>query len=241
RRQDDGSDRLPAGRARRVRGIARGTRPRRRHHGRSPRAPAPSGTDAADGRHDGLGQHRRRLARAAPGLRGAAGCDHAPVQRAARARNHRRTRDVGEVRAVTKRTARRGERGQALAETGIVIVLFVMLVMGTIEFGRAWMISNMITHAARDGARVAATWPTRTSGTISSADRTTIQNQVLTKISNVLGTPTGLAATVTQTTAGTIPTVQVDVTGSVSYLFRLLPSMSRFTINRTVTFRDEGR
>ena len=140
---------------------------------------------------------------------------------------------------MTKRTARRGERGQALAETGIVIVMFVMLVMGTIEFGRAWMISNMITHAARDGARTAATWPTRTSGAISSTDKTTIQNQVQTEIANVLGSPTGLTATVSQA-SGTIPTVQVQVTGSVSYLFHLLPGMSTFAVNRTVTFRDEG-
>jgi Flp pilus assembly protein TadG len=142
---------------------------------------------------------------------------------------------------VTKSTARRGERGQALAETGIVIVLFVMLVMGTIEFGRAWMISNMITHAARDGARTAATWPTRTGGAISSTDKTTIQNQVQTEMANVLGSPTGLTATVSQTNAGTIPTVQVRVNGSLSYLFQLLPGMSTFAIDRTVTFRDEGQ
>jgi Flp pilus assembly protein TadG len=139
------------------------------------------------------------------------------------------------------RTARRSERGQALVETGIVIVMFVMLVMGTIEFGRAWMVSNMITHAARDGARLAATWPTRTSGAISSTDKTTIQNQVQTEMANVLGSPTGLTATVSQTTAGIIPTVQVEVTGSVSYLFRLLPGMSSFAVDKTVTFRDEGQ
>jgi Flp pilus assembly protein TadG len=136
--------------------------------------------------------------------------------------------------------ARREERGQALAEMGIIIVLFVMLVMGTIEFGRAWLICNMITHATRDGARVAATWPTRTGGTISSADKTTIQNQVQTQLTNTLG-PTGLTATVSQTVVGTVPTVQLQVNGSISYLFRLLPGMSSFTVSRTVTFRDEGR
>jgi Flp pilus assembly protein TadG len=139
------------------------------------------------------------------------------------------------------RTARRSERGQALVETGIVVVMLVTLVMGTIEFGRAWMISNMITHAARDGARLAATWPTRTSGAISSTDKTTIQNQVQTEMANVLGSPTGLTATVSQTTAASIPTVQVRVNGSVSYLFHLLPGMSTFAVDKTVTFRDEGQ
>jgi len=128
-----------------------------------------------------------------------------------------------------------------MAETGIVIVLFVFLVMGTIEFGRAWMVSNMITHAARDGARTASTWPTRTSGTISSTDKTTIQNAVQTELTKVLGSPTGLTATVSQTTVGTIPVVQLRVNGAVSYLFRLLPGMSSFAVDRTVTFRDEGK
>ena len=138
------------------------------------------------------------------------------------------------------RTARRSDRGQALVETGIIIVLFVTLVMGTIEFGRAWLVSNMVTHAARDGARVAATWPTRTGGTISSTDKTTIQNQVQTQLTNTLG-PTGLTATITQTVVGTVPTVQLRVNGSIPYLFRLVPGVSTFAVDRTVTFRDEGR
>ena len=139
-----------------------------------------------------------------------------------------------------KRPAQRGERGQALAETGIVLVILVMLMLATIEFGRAWMLSNMITHATRDGARIAATWPTRTAGAISSSDMTTIQNQVLNEMKNVMPT-TGFTATVTQPTTSGIPMVQVEVKGTVSYLFRLLPSMTSFTVDRTVTFRDELR
>src|SRR5262249_24382426 len=160
------------------------------------------------------------------GLGHAARRHHPALQRATRARGDRRAGDVGKSRAVMTRRARRSERGQALVETGIIIVMFVMLVMGTIEFGRAWMISNMITHAAREGARVAATWPTRTSGAISSTDKTTIQNQVQVELTKVLGSSTGLTATVSQTTVGTIPTVQLRVNGSVSYLFRLLPGMA---------------
>src|SRR5262245_41485376 len=117
--------------------------------------------------------------------------------------------------------------------------------MGTIEFGRAWMISNMITHAARDGARMAATWPTRTSGGgFSSSDQKTIQDDVKAKITSVLG-PNSLTATLTTGTVAsgstTIPTVSIQVGGNVNYLFRLLPNMTTFSANRTVTFRDEGQ
>jgi Flp pilus assembly protein TadG len=135
--------------------------------------------------------------------------------------------------------ARDGQRGQALVETGIVIVLFVLLGMGIIEFGRAFMITNMITHATRDGARIAATWPTasRTSGAISSGDQTTIANQVKTEMQSA--GITGLTVTVSQPTVSGIPMAQVQVSGTISYLFNLVASS--FPVSRTVSFRDEGR
>jgi Flp pilus assembly protein TadG len=137
------------------------------------------------------------------------------------------------------RTAPRRERGQAMAEMGFVVTLFVTLVIGTIEFGRAWMILNMITDAARNGARIAAVVPATgrdTSGIIT--NKTVIQNQVLTEVRNVM-TTTGLTATLTQPTISGIPMVQVQVSGSVPYIFKLVGTS--FSVSRTVTFRDEGR
>lgn len=46
-------------------------------------------------------------------------------------------------------------RGAALVEMAIVLPLFFMIVLGIIEFGRAMMVSNMVTNAAREGARLA--------------------------------------------------------------------------------------
>src|SRR5438132_14157965 len=58
-----------------------------------------------------------------------------------------------------------GKRGgQALVETAITLVLFFTIILGVITFGHAIMTWNMIRHAAREGAHVAATWPTRTAG-----------------------------------------------------------------------------
>lgn len=131
------------------------------------------------------------------------------------------------------------QRGQAMVEMGFVIVLFVTLTMGVIEFGRAWMISNMITHAARDGARAAAVTPTGSRGTGGTITNTSaIQTSVLNSIRNAVPT-TGFNVNVTQPTVGGIPMVQVQVTATVPYLFRLVGNS--FTVNRTVTFRDEGR
>jgi TadE-like protein len=59
---------------------------------------------------------------------------------------------------------RPGRRGQAMIELGIVVVVFAMLTMGAVQFGYAFMVLNMITHAARDGAHTAASWAQRDAG-----------------------------------------------------------------------------
>src|SRR5687767_839952 len=48
-------------------------------------------------------------------------------------------------------------RGQALVEMALVVVPLVLLVAGIVEVGFAFGRANMITNAARDGARFAAT------------------------------------------------------------------------------------
>jgi Flp pilus assembly protein TadG len=135
-------------------------------------------------------------------------------------------------------TRRRTQRGQALAETAIVIVLLVTMAMGIIEFGRAWLIANMITHAARDGARMAAVPASNRDGSGMITDTSAIVNQVLSDIGTVVPT-SGFTVSVGQTAIGGIPMVQVTVTGAVNYVFNLVGTS--FTVNRTVTFRDEGR
>ena len=50
----------------------------------------------------------------------------------------------------------RNERGQALVEFALVLPILLILVLGIIEFGRAWNLHQTITHAAREGARTAA-------------------------------------------------------------------------------------
>jgi Flp pilus assembly protein TadG len=48
------------------------------------------------------------------------------------------------------------ERGAAAVEFAILLPLLLMLVLGTIEFGRAYNAQITLTNAARDGARVMA-------------------------------------------------------------------------------------
>jgi Flp pilus assembly protein TadG len=141
---------------------------------------------------------------------------------------------------------RSDERGQMLVELGVTMILFMFLTLGIVEFGRMLMIVNVVTHAARDGARSAAVEPVsnRNSGIIQSW--TGIETQVTNQIANVTTVP--FTITHSQPTDNGIPLVEVTVTasnGGVPYLFAplLLPGLgsTSLPVVRTVRFRDEGR
>lgn len=51
---------------------------------------------------------------------------------------------------------RRDSRGQAIVEMALVLPIFILLVMGIIDFGRLYNAQISITHASREGARQAA-------------------------------------------------------------------------------------
>ncbi len=49
--------------------------------------------------------------------------------------------------------ARRCERGAAIVEFALVVPLLLMLLIGVVEFGRAYSAKISVTHAAREGVR----------------------------------------------------------------------------------------
>jgi Flp pilus assembly protein TadG len=49
----------------------------------------------------------------------------------------------------------RENRGQSVVEFALVFPLLLVLLIGITEFGRAWMTMNVLTSAAREGARLA--------------------------------------------------------------------------------------
>ena len=136
----------------------------------------------------------------------------------------------------------------------LVVVMLVLLMMGAVEFGRAFMVANMITNAARDGARAAALVPPSarpTAGIISNGDKNVICGQMAADIANVLGAGycgttcdpscgSALCMDIVQSAGGVDPPlVQATVTGNVPYIFNFVGT--GFDVNRSVSFRDEGR
>ena len=51
----------------------------------------------------------------------------------------------------------RNERGAAAVEFGLLLLPLVLILLGIIEFGRGYNAKITLTHAAREGARAAAT------------------------------------------------------------------------------------
>ncbi len=50
----------------------------------------------------------------------------------------------------------RDSRGQAIVEMALVLPIFILLVMGIIDFGRLFNAQITLTHASREGARQAS-------------------------------------------------------------------------------------
>lgn len=53
------------------------------------------------------------------------------------------------------RLYRKKQRGASVVEFAVVAPLFFMLILGIIEFGRVMTVQQVITNAAREGARMA--------------------------------------------------------------------------------------
>jgi len=51
--------------------------------------------------------------------------------------------------------ARFNRRGQALVEFALLLPLVMLILIGIVEFGRAWQAKQTLTDAAREGARIA--------------------------------------------------------------------------------------
>jgi Flp pilus assembly protein TadG len=135
----------------------------------------------------------------------------------------------------TPRSSRARQRGQELAELGICITILAFLTMGIIEFGRIFMIGNMITSATRDAGRVAATTSNR-AGCAPNAGP--LQTLVMGQLANV-GITSGVSVGAANGVVGGIKTVTVTTTVTVPYLFNLPGVGSSIAVSRQATFRDE--
>jgi|AP12_2_1047962.scaffolds.fasta_scaffold00663_4 Flp pilus assembly protein TadG len=134
-----------------------------------------------------------------------------------------------------------GEAGQALVEVAIALPILLALLVGIFEFARAYNVQQVITNAAREGAREGVLPP---SGSASSQARAVPRAQARLSDANIV------SGTVTFTCTGGCDTGdQVSVTVSVDYTFVFIgPILSLFssgvdpgtiTLRSTATMRKE--
>lgn len=62
------------------------------------------------------------------------------------------------------RTFRRRARGQSLVEFALILPIFLLMIMGVVDFGRAIYAYNAVSNAAREGARLLIVDQTQTAG-----------------------------------------------------------------------------
>ncbi|MBC8116836.1 MAG: pilus assembly protein [Candidatus Saccharimonas sp.] len=110
----------------------------------------------------------------------------------------------------TIRRNKHARRGAAMVEMALVLPLFLMLVLGIIEFGRAMMVANLVTNAAREGARMAV---------LDGSTNTEVNNAVETFLQSAIGQGVSAAdidVTITVTAAAGNPNPANNVANALS-------------------------
>ncbi len=82
-------------------------------------------------------------------------------------------------------TRLRNERGAALLETAVTLPLILLISVAIFEFGRAYQVQQVLTNAAREGARVAVL-PDYTDAQVTTIVRTYLTDGGLTPVDPVI-------------------------------------------------------
>lgn len=62
---------------------------------------------------------------------------------------------LSRIRRTAERNSQENRRGAALVEMAVCLPVFLTIMLGIIELGRAIMVGQLVTNAAREGARLA--------------------------------------------------------------------------------------
>jgi len=122
----------------------------------------------------------------------------------------------------------KAQKGQSLVEFALLVPVFVIMLFGIMEFARLWETMNVLTSAAREGARVAAV-------TAPSVSQATNAVERLLGAANI----SGAAVTV----SGPNSDAEVIVTVSVNYTpltGSIVPGIGAISLTRSSAMHWEG-
>lgn len=130
---------------------------------------------------------------------------------------------------LAKRNLLRQEKGQSLVEFALLLPILVIIVFSAVEFGRLWMTMNVLTGAAREGARVAS---------VTAPNAALVQNAANSVLSAV--NISGATVTVVGPDAANAVTVTVRINYSV-LTGTIVPGLTgTFQLTRSASMRWEG-
>ena len=126
------------------------------------------------------------------------------------------------------RTIWKQEHGQSLVEFALILPVFIFVLFGIMEFGRLWEMSNVMTSAAREGARVAAIAE-------NSAEQARAAAQNILDAGNVTDATVSVSGPNGASEVSVVVTVEyTPLTGT------FIPGLGSFSISRTTTMHWEG-
>jgi len=127
----------------------------------------------------------------------------------------------------------KSERGTALLETALTLPLILLVSVSIFEFGRAYQMEQVLTNAAREGARVAVL-PGYTDAMVTSRVQQYIQAGVL----NAGVTPTISIQRSVPVSYGTGTATGSKVTVSYPYHFMVLNGVAKLVVKNTTLGSD---
>jgi Flp pilus assembly protein TadG len=128
------------------------------------------------------------------------------------------------------KTLKHNQHGQAIVEFALVIPLLLLVIFAIIEFSHIFETMNVLTSAAREGARVASL-----SNPVSTSTVTTAAQTVLTS-GSVTQTPT-VTVTGPNANAEVTVTVRITYTPITGYA---IPGIGVMNLQRSATMHWEG-
>jgi Flp pilus assembly protein TadG len=141
------------------------------------------------------------------------------------------------------------ERGTSTLEFIVVLPTLLLIFLGGLEFSRAWFTANLVTSAAREGARLAVVTPAV--GPNPTTSPVFDPGPAIARISAVLGaanlTPTAVSVTCTPAApppgqSGCVPGSQITATVTVNFATvvpAFLPMLAPRPITGTAIMRRE--
>ena len=115
------------------------------------------------------------------------------------------------------------EEGQALVEFALITPFLLMMLIGIIEFGRAWNLHQVVTDAAREGARKGAVYDP-------SVTENDVRNVVLQRLGQTGIPPAAVTITLANVLGGSDTPLNVRV--SVPYRFVFFGPLVGWTLGQ---------